>query len=446
MRHPADTAGLRPPLRKLRTMLHKFSVTFTFLFGLMASAVHAQSDTADPPVRVLTPEVSLADRPLWDPRGIQDFELIERSGKTVTKQDLLGKPWAICFIFTRCQFTCPQVTTSMRNLQQQLKDEDIRLVSLTVDPKNDTPEQLKNYADAYGADPDKWLFLTGDRFEIYDLIKRSFRMRVQMIANDDFLHTNNVLYVDAEGVVRGQYDSLKSEDMVELRKVLEGKTPPQMTLTEEEFAEKYPTLAAAPPNQRLSAQSDDESEANNKTAKPAGKDVVPADRRKTDHIVFEDRPAHMQPAEAVPAWVLNLPAVNALLNGLATVLLIVGHRFIKRHNVSAHRNTMLTAFAVSIAFLACYVVYHVMLQQYTGSGSKPFVGTGVIRPVYFTILISHIALAAAVPVLAIRTIYLGLSGQFATHKKWARWTYPIWVYVSITGVMIYGMLYHWPAG
>lgn len=424
-------------------MLQNAILVLVACLGLSATLAQAQTESEPTAGRVLVPQEKLADLPLWDPRGIQDFELTDQHGNTVTKDDLLGKPWAISFIFTRCRFTCPQVTTSMRNLQQQLKDVDLRLVSLTVDPEHDTPEQLANYADAYGADPEKWMFLTGNRIEIYDLIKRSFRMPVKVISNEDFLHTNNVLYVDAEGVVRGKYDSLKPDEMVQLRKVFEGKEPPQMTLTAEEFAEKYPQLAAAPPNPPPPQPPADE---DTPKTKKASKDVVPAERRQQDQIIFDDRPAELAPAGAVPAWVLSLPAINAGLNGLATVLLIVGHGFIKRNRVLAHRNTMLAAFAVSIAFLGCYVVYHAMLQQHTGSGSRPFTGTGAIRPVYFTILISHVILAAAVPVLAIRTIYLGLSGRFDVHKKWARVTYPVWVYVSITGVIIYLMLYHWPVG
>ena len=106
---------------------------------------------------------------------------------------------------------------------------------------------------------------------------------------------------------------------------------------------------------------------------------------------------------------------------------------------------MLTAFAVSMAFLACYLVYHQQLRQWTGSGSHRFEGQGLIRPVYFTMLISHVVLAAAVPILALVTIYRGLSCQWEAHKRLARVTFPIWLYVSVTGVIIYFVLYHWPA-
>jgi uncharacterized membrane protein YozB (DUF420 family) len=136
----------------------------------------------------------------------------------------------------------------------------------------------------------------------------------------------------------------------------------------------------------------------------------------------------------MPQWVESLPAVNASLNGLATLLLLVGYVLIRQKRTLAHKRVMLSAFGVSVVFLASYLVYHGY------AGSKPFAGTGWTRPVYFSILISHIILAAAVPVLAGVTIYRGLTGHFERHKKIARVTFPIWLDVSVTGVMIYAML------
>ncbi|OYW15651.1 MAG: hypothetical protein B7Z55_14875 [Planctomycetales bacterium 12-60-4] len=146
----------------------------------------------------------------------------------------------------------------------------------------------------------------------------------------------------------------------------------------------------------------------------------------------------------MPDWVAQLPAVNASLNGLATILLLAGYVAIKRNRRSLHRNIMLTAFGTSVAFLVCYLTYHYALHHYTGESGKKFLGTGVIRPIYFTILISHVILAVPVAVLACITIYRGLRGQWAQHRRIARITYPIWLYVSISGVVIYGLLYHWP--
>jgi uncharacterized membrane protein YozB (DUF420 family) len=132
----------------------------------------------------------------------------------------------------------------------------------------------------------------------------------------------------------------------------------------------------------------------------------------------------------------QLPAVNATLNALATVLLVCGWLLIKARRERAHKITMLSAFGVSCAFLACYLVYHYHV------GSVRFGGTGAARAIYLGILVTHVLLAATVPFLAGITIYLGLADRRQKHRQLARWTFPIWLYVSITGVVIYVMLYH----
>jgi putative membrane protein len=130
-----------------------------------------------------------------------------------------------------------------------------------------------------------------------------------------------------------------------------------------------------------------------------------------------------------------LPAVNATLNGTAAVLLTAGWFNIRRRNVAAHRACMLAAFGASTLFLVSYVVYH------AGAASVPFRGQGWIRPVYFFILITHIVLAAAIVPLALTTIYRALRGELWRHKRIARVTLPIWLYVSVTGVLVYLMLH-----
>jgi uncharacterized membrane protein YozB (DUF420 family) len=134
----------------------------------------------------------------------------------------------------------------------------------------------------------------------------------------------------------------------------------------------------------------------------------------------------------------DLPALNASLNGTAAALLTAGFVFIKRRYVGAHRAAMLAAFTVSVAFLACYVAYHLQ----TGART-PFGGTGWIRPVYFAMLISHILLAMVIVPLILITLTLALRGRFDRHRKWARWTFPLWYYVSVTGVLVYFCLYQW---
>lgn len=136
-----------------------------------------------------------------------------------------------------------------------------------------------------------------------------------------------------------------------------------------------------------------------------------------------------------------LATTNAILNGIATLLLIAGWLLIKTRprRELAHRNVMLAAFGVSVVFLLCYLAYHVWP---VGAKATPFQGTGPVRSVYYAILISHIILAATVPFLAGLTIYYGLADRRFRHRQLAQWTFPIWLYVSITGVVIYWMLYH----
>ncbi|HTG89760.1 MAG TPA: DUF420 domain-containing protein [Vicinamibacterales bacterium] len=130
-----------------------------------------------------------------------------------------------------------------------------------------------------------------------------------------------------------------------------------------------------------------------------------------------------------------LPTVNATLNAISGIFLLAGYVLIKRRHINAHRNAMLGAFASSTLFLISYLVYHAQ------TGSRPFTGQGVIRYVYFAILLSHIVLAAAILPMAISTLSRGLRGRYVEHKRIARKTFPAWMYVSVTGVIVYLMLY-----
>ncbi len=131
-----------------------------------------------------------------------------------------------------------------------------------------------------------------------------------------------------------------------------------------------------------------------------------------------------------------LPTVNAFLNGTSAVLLTIGYVFIRLKKVTAHKTCMVTALGVSSLFLLSYLIHHYRV------GSVPFGGTGFIRPVYFTLLISHIVLAACIVPLVLITIYRAWTEQFEKHMRIARWTLPLWLYVSVTGVIVYWMLYH----
>jgi putative membrane protein len=131
----------------------------------------------------------------------------------------------------------------------------------------------------------------------------------------------------------------------------------------------------------------------------------------------------------------SLAPLNAVLNATAFVLLVAGFIFIKRKQVAAHRACMISALIVSALFLLSYLTYHYHV------GEVRFSGTGWVRPLYFLILIPHVTLAGVIVPLALVTAYFALKTRFPTHKKIARWTWPLWIYVSVTGVIIYFMLY-----
>jgi uncharacterized membrane protein YozB (DUF420 family) len=136
------------------------------------------------------------------------------------------------------------------------------------------------------------------------------------------------------------------------------------------------------------------------------------------------------------------PAINATLNGTSALLLLAAWIMIKRRHREAHRFLMLAAIGSSTLFLISYISYHLLLYYRTHSGSMHFQGHGWSRPVYFAILISHTILAAAIAPLVIITLGRALRGRFDRHRAIARWTFPLWLYVSVTGVVIYVMLYH----
>lgn len=135
-------------------------------------------------------------------------------------------------------------------------------------------------------------------------------------------------------------------------------------------------------------------------------------------------------------YISQLPHLNAMLNTTSALLLIAGYRFIRRGRVIAHRNCQLSAFLTSVLFLTSYLTYHYY------HGDTKFLGQGIVRPIYFTILITHIILAIVILPLVLITLFRALRGDFHRHRRIARWTLPIWLYVSVTGVIVYVMLYH----
>jgi len=133
--------------------------------------------------------------------------------------------------------------------------------------------------------------------------------------------------------------------------------------------------------------------------------------------------------------VTDLPAVNATLNAISGILLLIAYAHIRARRIQQHRRFMIAAFTTSSLFLVCYLVYHAQV------GSVPFTRQGLVRPLYFTILITHVTLAATVVPLALVTLSRGLKARYPEHRRIARWTFPVWMYVSVTGVLVYVLLY-----
>jgi protein SCO1/2 len=163
---------------------------------------------------------------IWDSTGVHDFTFTERSGRKVTKADLLGHPWLVSFIFTRCAGPCPRVSGRMSELQRLLVGTDVKLVTLTVDPDFDKPDVLSRYAQSFGADANRWLYLSGDKEQTYRLINESFKMPVKEMTGPDrepgyeVLHSVNILRVNEKGVVVAKYNALDDVDIVRLEHTL----------------------------------------------------------------------------------------------------------------------------------------------------------------------------------------------------------------------------------
>jgi uncharacterized membrane protein YozB (DUF420 family) len=315
------------------------------------------------------------DEPLGN---VPDFTLTERSGRTIHRQDLQGKVWVAAFIFTRCAGPCTQISGVMARLQRDLEHEkNVVLVSFSVDPEYDRPEVLQKYAAKYGADSERWLFLTEPSSNasssasgasgIYALLRDGFHVGAGPNQGADRKPGNEVWHDTHLVVVDGQG---------RIREYIAG-TEPQAAEQVEAAVRKLPVRSI-------------------------------------------------------------LPEVNAFLNGTSAVLLVFGYACIKRRQVLLHKVSMLAALATSAAFLACYLIYHYLAGEKTSQFSRD---PAWIWWAYILILVSHSILAAAVAPLAIYTAYQGLRDRLPQHVRLARWTLPIWLYVSITGVVVYWMLY-----
>ena len=374
-------------------------------------------------------------------RELPEFEFPESAGGTVSRESMKGKRWLANFIFTRCAGPCPLMTRDVSELHRLVaqSNPDFRFVTFSVDPGYDTAEVLQKYAETFRADQERWKFVTGDETAMHDFIRRGFTQYVQPNLGDlrkpgfEVAHSNRAVLVNEEGVPVASFVMTISEDVAKLRRIIEGKgdfPKPDPGLTFSATSGENPTvpLTLVP----VAEDSDTESET--------------TDGNKADDTTLPETPQarNRKIDELLPTWAANMPTINACLNSACIVLLLSGLGAIKSGNRIRHRNLMIVSFLVSVAFLVCYLSYHEVLYRFTQYRGRGFEGSIWATRVYFTILIPHVILAALVPILALRVFYLAFRERWPEHRRLAKITLPIWLFVSITGVVIYGMLYHWP--
>lgn len=451
----------------------------------VAAAVVFQSRSVDPDPSFENASAQSSATVSFPARVLPEFEFEECMGGTISLEDLKGKPWVASFIFTSCPTTCPVITSSMMKLQNRVMktNDEVMLVTFTVYPEYDTPEIMKTYSETFQPKRDRWKFVTGEKDPLYELIVDGFGVYVKENVGEmkrpgfEVAHSNRVVLVNKDAVPVGTFLGTRDEDMAKLAQILTGK---------EDFPEPGPALNISTtdgsplqiqfevkPVEDSQKFGDEDSSGNDDGSEDQSATETPADNASseggsangeksldgqsveaTEGLTTEQpsgspsvsAAAHNALIDArMPSWSKRLPTINAGLNSLATLFLMFGYVAIKRQNKTVHRNFMISAFLTSVAFLVCYLLYHYLLGKYTGEHGKQFSGVGGWKTVYFSILIPHVLLAALVPFMAIRVFQHAFAERWDAHKKLAKVTFPIWMFVSVSGVVIYGMLYHWPS-
>jgi len=321
-------------------------------------------------VALFAPAAAFAELYAQAPFDAPSFKLTNQDNQPVSDADLKGKAWIVDFVFTRCGGPCPMMTQRMVKLARQINAPNVRFVSISVDPANDTPAVLKKYAQDQGATDPRFVFLTGDTAVVYDLAKSGFKVTaLPATGKDPIQHAERFLLFDAKGGLRGIYHSGDDEKMTQI-------------------VADANTLAAT---------------------------ATTAD------------------------WIARFPAINASLNATSGVLLCLAMTFIQFRRVRTHAYLMIAAVITSAAFLACYLTFHTLKYQ-AGSATTLF-PQSAIRPYYLAILLSHTILAVVIIPMIVMTLIRAYRRQWDKHRRIARPTFWIWLYVSVTGVVVYWMLY-----
>ena len=328
--------------------------------------------------------------------AVPDFRFEDSLGRTVTRADLAGRPWIAVPFFVRCMGPCPSVSRDIAaRLIPALEGTGIRVVSFSLDPEVDTAAELKEYADLFEADPERWLFVRSEteeemhRFMNEGLLVPVVRDAGETAAGLAITHGTRMPVIDAEGQIAGWY---------ELRDPALGEDGLALEEAERILSGRYGLLVAR------------------------AKALAGLDYR----------------------WPLagrsRLPLVNASLNGLALTLLVIGLAAIVTGRKRLHEAMMKSAFLVSAAFLACYLYYHFAVLPISG-GPTRYNGEGAAKVAYLVMLLTHVVLAVVNLPMVLRVFWLAHKEDWERHRRLARWTLPIWMYVSLTGVLVYLVLY-----
>ncbi len=389
------------------------------------------------------------------PLSIPDFILQECMGGEFGLADLKAKPWVASFVFTRCVTTCPQITLAMKNLQDRVAGENpnVMFVTLTVDSDFDNAITLKRYSETFEPDRSRWKFLTGDMQAIHDIIVNGFGVYVKENIGEarrpgmEVAHSNRVVLVNQEGAPVGKFLGTNADEMADLAGILLGRKPfpepkPRFQFSAGDGAVELEVVAVESSEPEI-----DEQEAEIHVSEATDPDDDTPSLTTRVETVESESSVELRLAKIdrqLPGWAKAFPTGNAILNLTSAVLLTLGWLAIRRGHRNTHRNFMISAFVVSVVFLVCYLTSHWALAAYTGERGRPFSGGPRAGMVYYMILWPHVALAATVPFFAVRVFQHAAAERWDKHRRLARIAFPVWMYVSVTGVAIYVMLYHWP--
>ena len=365
-------------------MIRPFSALIAlFVFGAFASATQETSAGAPAP----------ESETRFD--SVPGFSFADSRGGTLSKTDLDGTPWIGVPFFLRCTGPCPSITRDIRErLYDRLDGTGIRIVSFSLDPERDTREALSAYADTLDIDRDRWLFVSAESEEaMHAFVKDGLKVAVQRgeDVTDPGLaitHGTRMPVIDGAGLIAGWY----------------------------ELAD--PALAQGV---------------------GASLDAEPILEGRYRAIANRARALGGYPVETPPNT-SRIPLINASLNGLAFVLLLAGIVAIKGGRKKLHEHLMKLAFLASSVFLGFYLYYHFAVLPISGGPTK-FNGTGLAKTLYLVMLASHVLLAIVNLPMVLRVLWLAHKEDWPRHKRLAKWTFPIWLYVSVTGVLVYLVLY-----